>query len=223
VLTYRRLSERLAICAARPILQSMHAFSRRLRAILLSPPVIVLAAMLVVLGSAFVLDALVSDWARQLQAPVLDGIVGVINPIGSGVMLLAMCLVVAALSRSRPRLREGAWVGVLAFVTAGLIEYTVKYVVGRPRPAAAGTPFDLELDSFPSGHATSVFAVATALASSYPALRWPLYALATAIALGRVYLARHHLSDVIAGAFIGFAIASLLVRHRTGAGGRLAS
>lgn len=181
--------------------------------------------MLVVLGSAFLLDALVADWARQLRGPVLDGIVDVINPIGSGVILLAVCLVLAALSRSRPRLREGAWVGVLAFVTAGLIEYTLKYVVGRPRPAAAGTPFGLELDSFPSGHATSVFAVATALASSYPALRWPLYGLATAIALGRVYLARHHLSDVIAGALIGFAIASLLVRHRTAAvaGGGLAS
>jgi undecaprenyl-diphosphatase len=110
-------------------------------------------------------------------------------------------------------------------MAAGAVEYTLKYVVGRPRPAAAETSLSLELDSFPSGHATSVFAVATALASSYPALRWPLYGLAAAIALGRVYLARHYLSDVIAGAFIGFAIASLLVRHRAGAvaGGGLAS
>ena len=198
---------------------------RRLGAVLVSPPVTVLSAMLIVLGTAFFLDVHVADWARQLRGPVLDGIVDVINPIGSGVTLLAVCLVLAALSRSRPRLREAAWVGVLAFVTAGLIEYAVKYVVGRPRPAAAETLFGPELDSFPSGHATSVFAVATALAASYPALRWPLYGLATAIALGRVYLARHYLSDVIAGALIGFAIASLLVRHRTAAvaGGRLAS
>jgi membrane-associated phospholipid phosphatase len=183
-----------------------------------------LSAMLIVLATAFLLDVHVADWARQLRGPVLDGIVGVINPIGSGVTLLALCLVLVALARSRPRLREGAGVGVMAFITAGLIEYTLKYVVGRPRPAAA-EPFNLELDSFPSGHATSVFAVATALASAYPALRWPLYGLATAIALGRVYLSRHYLSDVIAGAFIGFAIASLVVRHRTTAvaGGGLAS
>lgn len=184
-----------------------------------------LSAMFVVLGTAFLLDLRVEDWARQLRGPVLDSVVSLINPIGSGVTLLAVCLVLAALSRSRPRLRQAAWVGIQAFVTAGLIEYTLKYVVGRPRPAVAETLFGPELDSFPSGHATSVFAVATALASSYPALRWPLYGLATAIALGRVYLSRHYLSDVLAGALIGFAIASLLVRHRTAvvAGGGLAS
>ena len=218
-------SQSLSIREARPILELMRPSSHRLGAILRSTPVVALFAMLVVLGTAFVLDDDVADWARQLRGPALDSIVGVINPIGSGVTLLAVCLVLAVLSRSRPRLREAAWVGGLAFVTAGLIEYILKYVVGRPRPVAAETLFGPELDSFPSGHATSVFAVATALASSYPAFRWPLYGLAAAIALGRVYLGRHYLSDVIAGAFIGFAIASLLVRHRTAAvaGGGLAS
>lgn len=102
-------------------------------------------------------------------------------------------------------------------MAAGLVEYTLKYLVGRPRPAAAGPFVAPELDSFRSGHATSVFAVATVLGSFYPRLRWPLYVLAAAIALGRVYLARHYLSDILAGALVGLLIASLVLHHRNSA------
>jgi membrane-associated phospholipid phosphatase len=190
----------------------------RLGAVLLTSPLAVLGAMLLVLATAFLLDADVADWSRQIRTPLLDGIVGLINPIGAGVTLLAACAALAVLGRviGRPRLGEASWTGGLAFVAAGLIEFGLKYVVGRPRPAGAGALLGPELDSFPSGHATSVFAVATALGASYPALRWPLFALASAIALGRVYLGRHYLSDVIAGALIGLAIASLVIRHSSG-------
>jgi membrane-associated phospholipid phosphatase len=196
----------------------MRASVPRLGEWLLRSPIAVISAMVVVIGTALLLDAPVAEWASQLRGPVLDVIVTLINPIGKGVTLLAVCLVLTVLARrlGRARLGEAAWVGALAFCAAGLIEFGLKQVVGRPRPAAAGTLLGPEFDSFPSGHATSVFAVATALAASYPTLRWPLYALAAAIALGRVYLARHHLSDVIAGALIGVVIAVLILQHRAG-------
>jgi undecaprenyl-diphosphatase len=109
--------------------------------------------------------------------------------------------------------------GALAFTVAGLIEFTIKHLVGRPRPDTATVLATLgshvmENDSFPSGHATSVFAVATVFAAFYPRFRWPLYALAAAVAVGRVYLERHYVSDILAGAVIGMAIASILLRHR---------
>jgi undecaprenyl-diphosphatase len=194
----------------------MDASPPRLGAALLSRPLAVLGAALFVVGTAFLIDPRVADWASQLRSPALDALVALINPIGSGVTLLAACLLLAALCRTlrRPRLCEAAWAGVLAFTVAGLVEFGLKHLVGRPRPASAGPWLGPELDSFPSGHATSVFAVATALGSFYPGLRWPLYTLAGAIALGRVYLARHHLSDVIAGALIGLVIASLIIRQR---------
>src|SRR5437667_300439 len=104
---------------------------------------------------------------------------------------------------------------------AGLIEFSLQHLVGRPRPGAAlasagllGPSFAPDIDSFPSGHATSVFAVATVFAAYYPRLRWPLYALAAAIALGRVYLARHYVSDIIAGAALGAIVAACLYRYR---------
>ena len=92
--------------------------------------------------------------------------------------------------------------------------------MGRARPDAAdhslviwGPTLAPDVDSFPSGHATSVFAVAAVFAAFYPRVSWLLYALAAAIALGRVYLERHYVSDILAGALIGLVVAWALLDH----------
>jgi membrane-associated phospholipid phosphatase len=149
--------------------------------------------------------------------------VGLINPIGAGVTLLVACVGLVLLARAfgQARLQDASALGALAFASAGLVEFTLKYVVGRPRPDSAlagglsGAAFLVEADSFPSGHATSVFAVATVFALYYPRLRWPLYALAAAIAVGRIYLERHYFSDIVAGAALGAAFATYLYRGRS--------
>jgi membrane-associated phospholipid phosphatase len=166
-------------------------------------------------GLAFLLDAPAQRWAAQAQTDVADILVGVLNPIGSGVTLLivSMTLAIACGARGHGRACAAGWLSVLAFTLAGLAEYALKHVVGRPRPGAGHTLAAIELDSFPSGHATSVFAVAAVLGTFYPRLRWPLYVVAGATALGRVYLSRHYLSDIVAGALIGLLVASLLLRH----------
>ena len=185
--------------------------------LLRSPATAALGAALLVVGTALQLDSPAQHWAAAWHCARIDTMVGLLNPIGSGVTLLIVCGTLALLGWvcARSRMGEAGCLGALAFMVAGLVEYALKYLVGRPRPAAAGPLFGPEFDSFPSGHATSVFAVATVLGAVYPRLRWPLYALAAAIALGRVYLARHYLSDIVAGALIGLVIASLLLRQRS--------
>ena len=206
----------MSIRADRPILAGMDVSPPRLGSVLLTSPASALAAVLLVISTGFLVDPRVSDWVSHLRNPALDALVAVINPIGSGLTPLAMCAALALVCRALGHARgcQAGWTGAVAFAVAGLIEFGLKYVVGRPRPVAAEALLRLELDSFPSGHATSVFAVATVLGSFYPALRWPLYALAGAITLGRVYLARHYTSDVFAGALIGLVIASVILRHR---------
>ena len=149
---------------------------------------------------------------------------------GSGITLLIACAALAVLARRLRRLwlQDAAWLAALAFVCAGAVEFTLKHLVGRPRPDAAmatagllGPSFAADIDSFPSGHATSVFAVAAVFATYYPRLRWPLYGLAAAIALGRVYLERHYLSDIIAGAALGLTVAVRLYRYRLIVPGRM--
>jgi undecaprenyl-diphosphatase len=182
----------------------------------------VLAGVLLVVAAALTLDARVAAWAAHEHNTVLDVLVGVLNPIGAGVTLLVVCAALGAVCRplERRRLHDASWLAALAFTSAGLVEFALKHLVGRPRPdsgleglALAGPTFAPNIDSFPSGHATSVFAVATVFAAFYPRLAGPFYGLAAAVALGRVYLERHWMSDVLAGTLIGIVIATHLVRR----------
>jgi membrane-associated phospholipid phosphatase len=85
------------------------------------------------------------------------------------------------------------------------LNYAVKLAVRRPRPVLeglpplGGAPSSL---SFPSAHATSSFAVATAMTRVDP-LGGLAFVLAFALALGRPYLGMHYPSDVLAGAVLG--------------------
>jgi undecaprenyl-diphosphatase len=91
--------------------------------------------------------------------------------------------------------------------------YLVKLAVGRERPLITGHPALAKAPSrlsFPSAHATSSLAAATALGRVEPRARPALFSLAAAICVGRPYLGMHYPSDVLAGAALGFALGSLV-------------
>ena len=94
--------------------------------------------------------------------------------------------------------------GFLGPVSIGL-NFAIKLVVRRQRPVLedlpplGGAPSSL---SFPSAHATSSFACATAMTRIAPEAA-ALFVLAAAIAACRPYLGMHYPSDVLAGALIG--------------------
>ncbi|HUA11475.1 MAG TPA: phosphatase PAP2 family protein [Solirubrobacteraceae bacterium] len=87
----------------------------------------------------------------------------------------------------------------------------VKLAVRRPRPALdglpplVGTPTGL---GFPSAHTATAFAAARCYTRCGLAPE-PLYALALALALSRLYLGVHYPSDLLAGALLGAAVAAL--------------
>lgn len=109
--------------------------------------------------------------------------------------------------------RRRRW-GVAALVGPAAINvnYAVKLAVGRERPLIEGHPALARAPSklsFPSAHATSSLAAATALGRVEPRARLPLLALAGGICLSRPYLGMHYPSDVIAGAALGIALGAL--------------
>jgi len=113
---------------------------------------------------------------------------------------------VAGTALDRPR--RGAWArATTAVVLAHGGNIAVKRVVRRPRPdladlpARGRTPSTL---SFPSAHAASTFAAATAFAPLLPRVPWPL--VGATMALSRIVLGVHYPSDVVAGAALGVAV-----------------
>lgn len=99
-----------------------------------------------------------------------------------------------------------------SFVVGSVVLHGIKIFLGRRRPrddAEHGLygfkyfTWELQYDSFPSGHSMTVFCVAVELSAALPAftLLWLLVALF--FALMRAFLTTHFLSDVMVGAAIG--------------------
>jgi membrane-associated phospholipid phosphatase len=102
--------------------------------------------------------------------------------------------------------RAGEWLICAALGPIAIVlNYGIKLLVKRPRPVLeglpplGGAPSSL---SFPSAHALSSFAVATAMYRVDSATAGALV-IALAISLGRPYLGMHYPSDVLAGAVLG--------------------
>jgi hypothetical protein len=111
--------------------------------------------------------------------------------------------------KRRPQWLVAGAVGPLAVG----VNYLVKLGFGRERPLLeehpplARAPSKL---SFPSAHATSSVAAATALGRVEPRARPALFTLAAAICVGRPYLGMHYPSDVLGGAALGFVLGMLV-------------
>lgn len=91
----------------------------------------------------------------------------------------------------------------------------LKAATRRRRPVATDDPFAVGPDkfSFPSGHASRAFYVATffTVLSPLPIIFWgPLLAWASATALSRLLMYRHHIVDVVVGSVLGVLEAGLL-------------
>jgi membrane-associated phospholipid phosphatase len=86
----------------------------------------------------------------------------------------------------------------------------VKFIVRRRRPKLEDLPplvHTMSDRSYPSAHATTSAAAAVGLSEVLP--RGPLYTVAAALALSRLYLGVHYPSDTLAGAALGWAFAEL--------------
>jgi membrane-associated phospholipid phosphatase len=97
----------------------------------------------------------------------------------------------------------------LAVGVPGLVVSIVKRFIGRVRPSPAGPfayePFHWRPDfaSLPSGHTTTVFATLVAVGALFPRARPFLWAFALLVAVSRIAVTAHFVSDVIAGAAVG--------------------
>ncbi len=139
---------------------------------------------------------------NSIKCKFLDKVMPVITYIGSATATTSTCLMIIVLGNGEVR-RIGVQ-ALIALTFSHLLVRIFKNSVCRLRPKDVLpniNTFDVALDyySFPSGHTTAVFAIATTLVLNFPILAAICFPIAFIVAISRLYLGVHYPSDILAG------------------------
>jgi membrane-associated phospholipid phosphatase len=162
----------------------------------------------------FATDLAVSHACRRIANPTLEQPLRVITWLADEKIMVAAAAVFWAATRASPSrpLRREADQMLCSLLIAGVVPHLCKYLVRRERPnRALVRRFDTRVprlgdawDSFPSGHAVHLSAVAASARRLVPRRWWPtLIGALGALAASRIVLLAHYPSDVVAGWGIG--------------------
>lgn len=163
------------------------------------------------------LDKRADSWAIDHQTGQADRLGTAANALPIGLAMGAALLYTGisgqpAASTAETALKAAAYTWGANLVT--------RFVVGRARPSDEmgnssfnGFNSGATQSGFASNHVALAFALATPFAQQYN-MPW-LYGVAAASAFGRVQKREHWVSDTVAGAFMGYAIGSLLSNQQS--------
>ena len=190
--------------------------------------------LLAVFVSMILIDQSFAIWLFQEQhQQIRDGAREITEfALGEHWFLVALCvfLVSFAVLRSGKFSERARWVAAqtrlwsfhlfVSLLGSGILLQILKFAIGRQRPHRTPTfealvfkPFTLEpyFNSLPSGHSQVMFCVAATLTLLKPRWAWAFYLIAAGFAFTRVLILQHFLSDVVAGAMVGY-FGTLFVR-----------
>jgi membrane-associated phospholipid phosphatase len=179
---------------------------------------VVILAVLESILLALTSKAEVSLWVNVHWYIVLDQLLLLINNMGT-----AIFSVLAGLVLWLCKGRHIALKAAVCLLSVMLITQFAKHILfpGTPRPTLYFAPGVLRLvegvkqlttESFPSGHTSASFALATFFALYWPHKQWhwTVALLAFTVSYARVYLSQHFITDVYAGMLVGVLVTTLV-------------
>jgi len=170
--------------------------------------VIVLVAGILFLFISFPLDNLILEFVDKTANPLLDYF---FNWVSYALSLVFVLLIMTTLFLWEDNRKD--WIIPLwfSFGLTLVLSYVIKFIVARERPEGAMQIFGLPDFSFPSSHAAISFSVVPILDLEYPMFKWFWILFAAFVAISRLYLKVHFLSDIIAGALIGYFVGKTII------------
>ncbi|RLQ93977.1 phosphatase PAP2 family protein [Falsibacillus albus] len=129
-----------------------------------------------------------------------------ITHLGGAVMTISIPLILLIFGEGS--IHETAKLTAFSLASSHLIVSVIKRIVKRIRPyvqlpdAMNHIP-PLKDHSFPSGHSTAVFSVATPFMLQFPMISALLLPIASIVAISRIVLGVHYPSDVVCGVCLG--------------------
>lgn len=180
-------------------------------------------------GTFFIaFDEEINDWFQRNRNSSSEDVSRLISPLGHGLFLGGFLTALYASGEifDSSQLRKTALLSFESWMISGTIVTAIKFLSGRLRPQKNENSlsfhplsFRSRFHSFPSGHASSAFAVATMIADQSEKfyVDFLAYNVAALVALSRVHDNKHWASDVFIGSAIGYFVAkkvSVLNRKR---------
>jgi membrane-associated phospholipid phosphatase len=175
-------------------------------------------------GLFFAVDGPIQDIMLANQQPFWTSVSKVMEPFGNRFppLLIGGMYLAGVITKDR-KLEHVSLMTAKSLVFSVAMYTATKALVRRQRPRYTDNPYVFkapfqggkEYTSFPSGHANTIFSVATALAIEYKETKWvPIlaYSIATLTGISRLYENRHWSSDVWLGAACGHFVTKALYK-----------
>lgn len=178
------------------------------------------AGAVLLLLASFYLDAAAHSWMVQHQNAGARKFMQTVSRFGDWPEHVALGVVLLGLAwwhGSKRWMRIFAAM-ILACALAGVAARVVKISTGRARPNVQseaewnGPKLSPRYNAFPSGHTAASTAFFATLAFASWRIGLGFLAIPLLIAFSRMYVAAHHLSDVVAAALIGALAAYVVAR-----------
>ncbi len=158
-------------------------------------------------GAAILADESIKNYFESPRRAKAVGEIG--DVLGNGFFLAGVtgALVAASYTGENQKLRAMSFSLAEGFVMSEIIVHSVKAATKRDRPSGQNQ------QSFPSGHTSATFTYATVISHYYGVRAGiPAFAVASLVGFSRIEKNKHHLSDVIAGATLGYLIGRTVVK-----------
>lgn len=144
----------------------------------------------------------------------MDRFMVIYTNVGGLIFICSLTLALIIFGEERVQ-KSGVESAVTLILSQG-ITYTLKMLLSRERPYNVLKDLNtyniiLKDYSFPSGHTSASFSVATIIAFNLPQLSWIVLICAFFVGISRIYLAVHYPTDVLAGIIIG--VGSAIITH----------
>ena len=177
------------------------------------------AGFTIVLGGLIAADENIDRAAQNNRSDFTNHVAGATTSFGGGNgTKAAIAAIGAGLVFRSPDLRDTGREALEASILTALVgNYVIKPLFGRERPYQSNGTTDFDLmssnSSFPSGHTTQAFALASVVAARSKGWVIPTvaYTLASVVAFDRVNDHVHFASDVFAGAAFGTVVGKFIV------------
>lgn len=175
----------------------------------------------------YMVDEDIKEFSQKHQGKAGDALASVGNALGDPLFTLPPLSLLYLYGHyyDDQRARQTSLLAIESVVIAGAFTMVLKNITQGSRPNTGDRALTFyghrkkTLDSsFPSGHTTEAFAIASVFAEEYKDTSYmaPIaYSLATLTACARIYDNKHWASDVVFGGAVGYFVGKTIVRYHS--------